>query len=237
MSDLHQDLHREQHMMGTETLRDIVIGMSDGLTVPFALAAGLSGAVQGTGLIIIAGLAEIAAGSIAMGLGGYLAGKTEVDHYDSEKRREYYEIDHLPDVEKKETKEFFASLGLSEQTQTLAVSEVVKDKEKWVNLMMKYELGLEQPNPKRATQSAFNIGASYIVGGLIPLSPYFFVSNGIEGLKISAAITLVCLFIFGYFKSKLTGIHPIGGALRVMIIGAIAASCAFGIARLIVHSS
>jgi len=226
-------LHREEHAFGAETIRDIVIGMSDGLTVPFALAAGLSGAVSSTNLIIIAGLAEIAAGSIAMGLGGYLAGKTEVDHYHSELRREYDEVEKVPEIEKQEIKTFFSSLGLSNEVQDQAVEEVTRDKDKWVELMMKYELGLEKPDPRRARKSAFNIGFSYIVGGLIPLSPYFFVSNGLEGLKLSAVITLVCLFIFGYLKSKFTGVNPWTGAFRVMMIGAIAAGCAFGIARLI----
>jgi VIT1/CCC1 family predicted Fe2+/Mn2+ transporter len=226
-------MHREEHVFSAETLRDIVIGMSDGLTVPFALAAGLSGAVSNTSLIIIAGLAEIAAGSIAMGLGGYLAGKTELDHYNSEMKREYEEVETVPEIEKQELKTFFSSLGLSNEIQNQAVEEVSKDKEKWVELMMKYELGLEKPDPRRAAKSAFNIGFSYIVGGLIPLSPYFFVSNGLEGLKISSVITLVCLFIFGYFKSKFTGVNKIGGAFRVMMIGAIAAGCAFAIARLI----
>jgi VIT1/CCC1 family predicted Fe2+/Mn2+ transporter len=226
-------LHREEHVFRAETLRDIVIGMSDGLTVPFALAAGLSGAVTSTNLIIIAGLAEIAAGSIAMGLGGYLAGKTEVDHYNSEMKREFEEVETVPEIEKQELKTFFSSLGLSNEIQNQAVEEVVKDKEKWVELMMKYELGLEKPDPKRATKSAFNIGFSYIVGGMIPLSPYFFVSNGLEGLKISSVITLVCLFVFGYFKSKFTGVNKISGAFRVMMIGAVAAGCAFAIARLI----
>jgi VIT1/CCC1 family predicted Fe2+/Mn2+ transporter len=226
-------LHREEHVFRAETLRDIVIGMSDGLTVPFALAAGLSGAVSSTNLIIIAGLAEIAAGSIAMGLGGYLAGKTEVDHYNSEMKREFEEVETVPEIEKQELKTFFSSLGLSNEIQNQAVEEVVKDKEKWVELMMKYELGLEKPDPKRATKSAFNIGFSYIVGGMIPLSPYFFVSNGLEGLKISTVITLICLFVFGYFKSKFTGVNKISGAFRVMMIGAVAAGCAFAIARLI----
>src|SRR5450432_2292357 len=226
-------IHREEHMISADTLRDIVIGMSDGLTVPFALAAGLSGAVSSTNLIIIAGLAEIAAGSIAMGLGGYLAGKTEVDHYNSEMKREYEEVETVPEIEKQELKTFFSSLGLSNEIQNQAVEEVSKDKEKWVELMMKYELGLEKPDPKRASKSAFNIGFSYIVGGLIPLSPYFFASNGIQGLKISSVITLVCLFIFGYFKSKFTGVNKMGGAFRVMLIGALAAGCAFAIARLI----
>jgi VIT1/CCC1 family predicted Fe2+/Mn2+ transporter len=225
--------HHEEHVSGAETIRDIVIGMSDGLTVPFALAAGLSGAISSTNLIIIAGLAEIAAGSIAMGLGGYLAGKTEVDHYNSEMKREYDEVEKVPEIEKQELRTFFSSLGLSQEIQHEAVEEVTKDKDKWVELMMKYELGLEKPDPKRARKSAFNIGFSYIVGGLIPLSPYFFVANGIEGLKISTLITLVCLFIFGYLKSKFTGVNPWTGAFRVMMIGAIAAGCAFGIARLI----
>jgi vacuolar iron transporter family protein len=226
-------MHQEEHVFRAETIRDIVIGMSDGLTVPFALAAGLSGAVTNTNLIIIAGLAEIAAGSIAMGLGGYLAGKTEVDHYNSEMKREYEEVETVPEVEKQELKTFFSSLGLSNEIQNQAVEEVSRDKEKWVELMMKYELGLEKPDPKRASKSAFNIGFSYIVGGLIPLSPYFFASNGITGLKLSTLITLICLFVFGYLKSKFTGVNPWSGAFRVMMIGAIAAGCAFGIARLI----
>jgi VIT1/CCC1 family predicted Fe2+/Mn2+ transporter len=232
MTETHLE-HREEHMINSEMIIDVVIGMSDGLTVPFALAAGLSGAVQSTGLIIIAGMAEIAAGSIAMGLGGYLAGKTELDHYQSELRREYYEVEHKPEIEIQETKEFFSNLGLSEETQQKAIEEVTKDKDRWVNLMMKYELGLDKPDPKRATKSAFNIGISYVVGGLIPLSPYFFAKDGITGLKISTLITLICLFLFGYFKSKLTGVNPLGGAFRVMVIGAIAAGCAFAIAKLI----
>jgi VIT1/CCC1 family predicted Fe2+/Mn2+ transporter len=225
--------HTEEHMKGSETLKDIVIGMADGLTVPFALAAGLSGAVKDVHLIIIAGLAEIAAGSIAMGLGGYLAGKTELDHYQSELRREYDEIEKVPQVEREEVREFFERLGLSKQVQEQATEELIKDKDRWADFMMKYELGLEKPDPKRAHKSGFNIGASYIVGGMIPLSPYFLVEDGITGLQYSAVVTLICLFIFGYFKSKLTGTSPIAGAIRVMIIGAIAAGCAFGIAKLI----
>lgn len=232
---LHHDHthHVEHHLTSSEILTDIVIGMSDGLTVPFALAAGLSGAVKDVHLIVIAGIAEIAAGSIAMGLGGYLAGKTEQDHYASELRREYDEIERLPHVEREEVRVFFEGLGLSAAVQEQAVEELVKDKDRWADFMMKHELGLEKPDPKRARKSAFNIGFSYIIGGLIPLSPYFFVDNGISGLKISAIVTLICLFIFGYFKSKLTGTNPWSGAVRVAIIGALAAGCAFGIAKLI----
>ena len=225
-------VHEEAHLESTDFLRDIVIGMSDGLTVPFALAAGLSGAVSSTGIIVIAGIAEIAAGSIAMGLGGYLSGKTEEDHYNNEKKREYYEVDHLRHREIAETKEFFANLGLSEQLQEQATQEVAKDKDKWVEFMMKYELGLEEPDPKRATKSALNIGLSYVVGGLVPLSPYFFVDTPSTGLKYSVAFTLICLFIFGWFKSKITGVHPLWGALRVTMIGAMAAAAAFGVAKI-----
>ena len=225
--------HHEHHSSGSHFLKDIVIGMSDGLTVPFALAAGLSSVVDNTSLIVIAGLAEIAAGSIAMGLGGYLAGQTEMDHYKAELRREYDEVERLPEREKEEVREFFESLGLSEEVQQKAVRELTKDKDNWVNFMMKHELGLDKPDEKRAGKSAFNIGMSYVTGGLVPLLPYFFVSDTIHGLKISALITLICLFIFGYFKSKMTGVAPITGALKVMFIGAVAAAAAFSIARLI----
>jgi VIT1/CCC1 family predicted Fe2+/Mn2+ transporter len=224
--------HVEEHMKSSEALRDIVIGMSDGLTVPFALAAGLSGAVDSTGIIVIAGIAEVAAGSIAMGLGGYLAGKTEQDHYNSEEKREYFEVANLREREIEETKEFFANIGLSKELQDKAAEEISRDKKQWVDFMMKYELGLEKPDPKRATKSALNIGLSYIVGGLVPLSPYFFMSSSTGALKISVIVTLNCLFIFGYFKSKLTGVTPWWGALRVMLIGAVAAGAAFGVAKL-----
>lgn len=206
--------------------------MSDGLTVPFALAAGLSGAVLSTGIIVIAGIAEIAAGSIAMGLGGYLAGKTEQDHYNSELKREYDEVERVPEREKEEVREFFENIGLSHDLQHQAVEEIAKDKKKWVDFMMKHELGLDKPDPKRATKSALNIGMSYVVGGLVPLSPYFFIDDPIRALKISAVVTLACLFVFGYFKSRFTGVNPWEGAIRVALIGALAAGAAFGVAKL-----
>jgi len=225
-------LHHEEHLKSSDVLTDVVIGMSDGLTVPFALAAGLSGAVDSTHIIVIAGIAEIAAGSIAMGLGGYLAGKTGQDHYNSELKREFYEVDNMRDREIAETKEFFASIGLSNELQDKATEEIAKDKKQWVDFMMKYELGLDKPDPKRATKSAMNIGISYVVGGLVPLSPYFFMNSPIDGLKISVIVTLLCLFIFGYFKSRITGINPWQGAIRVMLIGALAAGAAFGVAKM-----
>lgn len=233
MSDIHLHAdHKEEHLKSTDTLRDIVIGMSDGLTVPFALAAGLSGAITNTNIIIIAGIAEIAAGSIAMGLGGYLAGKTEQDHYKSEVQREYYEVEHLRQREIEETKEFFANLGLSEEIQNQATEELSLDKDRWVNFMMKYELGLEKPDPKRATKSALNIGVSYIIGGIIPLTPYFFIEDVLQALGLSCIITLLSLFIFGYFKSRITGINAWWGAIKVTLIGATAAAAAFGVAKI-----
>ena len=231
---LHHD-HKEAHLKSSDLLRDIVIGMSDGLTVPFALAAGLSGAVDNSSIIVIAGIAEIAAGSIAMGLGGYLAGKTEQDHYQSEVKREYDEVETLRQREIEETKEFFANIGLSPALQEQATEEIAQDKDRWVDFMMKYELGLEKPDPKRATKSALNIGLSYIAGGIIPLSPYFFISSSTEALKISVIATLVCLFVFGYFKSKITGVNALWGAIKVTLIGAVAAAAAFGVAKLFEH--
>jgi VIT1/CCC1 family predicted Fe2+/Mn2+ transporter len=224
--------HQEEHLQSSELLRDVVIGMSDGLTVPFALAAGLTGAVSNSSIIVIAGIAEIVAGSIAMGLGGYLAGKTEQDHYSSELKREYAEVDNVPEKEKKEVRDFFENIGLSEELQIKATEEISKDKKQWVDFMMKFELGLELPDPKRATKSALNIGISYAVGGIIPLSPYFFIENSIEALKFSVVATLICLFVFGYFKSKITGVPVLSGAFKVMLIGALAAAAAFGVALL-----
>ena len=206
--------------------------MSDGLTVPFALAAGLSGAVDSNTIIITAGLAEIAAGSIAMGLGGYLAGRTEIEHYDAELKREQYEIEAKPEMEKQEVRDVFAGLGLSTETQHLIADEMARDKEKWVDFMMKYELGLDKPDPRRARNSAFNIGGSYIVGGLVPLAPYFFTTVPVDGLRWSCCITVVCLFVFGYLKAKAMGQPPLEGALRIMLIGSAAGAAAFFIARL-----
>jgi VIT1/CCC1 family predicted Fe2+/Mn2+ transporter len=230
MHDHHH--HTEEHLESSEFLTDVVIGMSDGLTVPFALAAGLTGAVSNSSIIVIAGIAEIVAGSIAMGLGGYLAGKTEKDHYNSELKREYDEVERIPEMEKKEVRDFFENLGLSEDIQVKATEEIAKDKKQWVDFMMKFELGLEKPDPRRATKSALNIGLSYAVGGIIPLSPYFFIADSQEALKFSVVATLICLFVFGYFKSKITGVPVLSGALKVTLIGALAAAAAFSVALL-----
>jgi len=222
---------KEQHLKSSEFITDMVIGMSDGLTVPFALAAGLSGAVDNNAIVITAGIAEIVAGCIAMGLGGYLAGKTEQEHYESELKREYFEVDNYRQKEIDEVKEIFAEYGIDEEGQTLLANQLAKDKKKWVDFMMKFELGLEEPHPKRARNSALTIGSAYIVGGFLPLSAYFFTENPQEGLLVSAGITTLCLFVFGYFKSKVTGQPPFKGALKVTAIGLIAAAAAFGIAK------
>jgi VIT1/CCC1 family predicted Fe2+/Mn2+ transporter len=227
-------VHTEKHLKDSAFITDIVIGMSDGLTVPFALAAGISSAVSDNHIVITAGIAEIIAGSIAMGLGGYLAGRTEVEHYHSEYKREWEEVETVPEKEKEEVREVFEGYGFSEASQIMLVEELAKDKKKWVDFMMRFELGLEEPNANRATTSALTIGISYIVGGTIPLLPYLFTDTPLSGLKISAIITLVCLFAFGFFKSKATGQPLFTGALKVMLIGAAAAAAAFGVAKLFV---
>ncbi|MFN8166113.1 MAG: VIT1/CCC1 transporter family protein [Bacteroidia bacterium] len=224
--------HQEEHLESSETIKDIVIGMSDGLTVPFALAAGLSSAVTSNGIIITAGLAEIIAGSIAMGLGGYLAGKTEIEHYDSELKREYRELETHYQTERKEVMEIFANYGLSKQSQELIMDEMEKDHDKWVDFMMKFELGLDKPDANRAAQSARNIGIAYIVGGIVPLSAYFFTDTPHSGLMFSAIITVICLLFFGYFKSKVTGQPPWRGAFRTTMIGVLAAAAAYFFAHL-----
>jgi vacuolar iron transporter family protein len=207
--------------------------MSDGLTVPFALAAGLSGTVASTSLVVIAGLAEIAAGSIAMGLGGYLAARTDAEHYESEKRREYTETLDIPEQEAEEVAHVFRGYGLPE-TQVAPVVEAIRaDRDRWVDFMMRFELGLEEPDPRRALRSALTIAGSYVAGGLIPLCPYMFMGTVLGGLKLSAAVTLAALFAFGYMKGKFTGIDPRRGGLQTIVTGGLAAAAAFGIARLI----
>lgn len=225
-------MHQEVHFKQSNIIRDVVIGMADGLTVPFALAAGLTGAVSLNSIIITAGMAEICAGSIAMGLGGYLAGQTEIEHYDSELKREYNEIKEFYETEKREVREVFADYGLSEQSQHLIADELAKDEKKWVEFMMRFELGLEKPDATRARNSALNIGIAYIVGGIIPLSAYFFTETPKEGLVYSSVITILCLMTFGYFKSKFTGQPPLSGAFKTALIGIVAAAAAFGIASL-----
>lgn len=223
--------HSEEHFTGSATVRDLVIGTSDGLTVPFALAAGLSGAVLSNNVIVTAGFAEIAAGSIAMGLGGYLAAKSEEEHYAKEMQREKDEVIEKPEVEAKEVQDIFESYGLSPEESQPVVAALRKRKEDWIKFMMRFELGLEKPDPKRALQSAFTIGGAYVAGGLIPLAPYMVLPEVHAGFRWSVLVTLTALFAFGYLKGRVTGIMPWRSALQTVIIGGLAAAAAFLIAR------
>jgi VIT1/CCC1 family predicted Fe2+/Mn2+ transporter len=223
--------HVESHFTATETVRDVVIGMSDGLTVPFALAAGLTGAAASTGIVVTAGLAEIAAGSIAMGLGGYLAARTDREHYQNERLREIREVEELPDRETEEVAEVFRGYGLTEEQTATVVATISRDKTRWVDFMMRFELGLEAPDPKRARQSAWTIALSYVVGGLIPLAPYIFLNVILQALWISVGVTLTALFFFGLIKAYFTGRRLWRGGLETVFIGGVAAAAAFTIAR------
>ena len=225
--------HTEHHFTATEVVRDIVIGMSDGLTVPFALAAGLSGTVQSTSIVVIAGLAEIAAGSIAMGLGGYLAAKTDLEHYRAEEKREFLETQEKPDVETHEVAEVFHGYGLTAEQAAPVVEAIKSDTKRWVDFMMRFELGLEAPNPDRARKSASLIAASYVVGGLIPLFPYMVWHQVRTALWISTGITPIALFVFGFIKGRFTGVSAVRAGVQTALIGGLAAAAAFAIARAI----
>jgi VIT1/CCC1 family predicted Fe2+/Mn2+ transporter len=225
--------HKESHFQATEMVRDIVIGMADGLTVPFALAAGLSGTVDASGIVVIAGLAEIAAGSIAMGLGGYLAARTDLEHYISELKREWRETKEMPEEEADEVAGMFRQFEMSNVQIAPVVDAIRADRKRWVDFMMRFELGLERPDPRRARRSATTIAGSYIAGGLIPLLPYVLVRNVPRALLISICVTLIALFVFGYVKGRFTGLPPWRGAVQTTLVGGLAAGAAFGIARLI----
>jgi VIT1/CCC1 family predicted Fe2+/Mn2+ transporter len=228
-----QTPHVEKHFTASEFVRDVVIGMADGLTVPFALAAGLSGADTTTRIIVVAGLAEIAAGSIAMGLGGYLAAKNDADHYESELRREQREVEEIPEEEAREVLEVFENYGLTKAEATPIVDSLRQRPKQWIDFMMRFELGLEAPDPKRAVRSAYTISGAYIAGGLIPLAPYMIVADLYSALIASVIATLVALAIFGGIKGHYTGMPRISSAVRTVVIGGLAAAAAFGIARLV----
>jgi len=225
--------HVERHFTATATVRDIVIGMADGLTVPFALAAGLTGVTVSSGIVVTAGLAEIAAGSIAMGLGGYLAARTDREHYKAERHREEQETVEMPEREAEEVAGIFRGYGLREEHIGHVVSAIRADRNRWVDFMMRFELGLELPNPARARQSAWTIGGAYVIGGLIPLSPYIMLPSSSAALQVSVGVTLVALFVFGYVKGRFTGINPMQGGAQTVLIGGVAAAAAFAIAKLI----
>jgi len=228
-----QTPHIERHFMASDVVRDIVIGMADGLTVPFALAAGLTGAIDHNSIIITAGLAEIAAGSIAMGLGGFMAAKSDAEHYAKEREREKREVVEIPHEEMREVAEVFQAYGLNEEETWPIVQALKRQPRNWVDFMMRFELGLEKPEPGRALRSALTIAGAYIAGGLIPLSPYFFSHTTQEALFYSVGFTLSALLVFGFVKGRFTGTRPIRSALQTALIGSAAAGAAFGIARLI----
>lgn len=228
-----QTHHIERHFTAGEVVRDVVIGMSDGLTVPFALAAGLSGAVDNSRIVVIAGLAEIAAGSIAMGLGGYLAAKSDAEHYASERLREVREVQEIPEEEAREIQNVFADYGLSHDESGPVVQALTRKPKEWVDFMMRFELGLEEPDPKRALQSALTIAGSYIAGGIIPLSPYMAMHSARSALGISVVVTLIALAVFGYIKGRFTGARAVRSAAQTIVIGGLAAGAAFLLAKLI----
>jgi len=225
--------HLERHFTAGETVRDVVIGMSDGLTVPFALAAGLSGAIDSTGIVVTAGLAEIAAGSIAMGLGGYLAARSDAEHYASERAREEMEVRETPAAEAAEVGEVLESYGLTAEESAPIVQALCTRPGAWVDFMMRFELGLETPDPRRALTSALTIAGAYIAGGFIPLGPYLVASSVKRGLLFSVAFTLLALALFGYVKGHFTGTRPVRSATQTVVIGGLAAAAAFTIARVI----
>ena len=229
---LHPE-HAEKHFTASDTVRDVVVGMSDGLTVPFALAAGISGAIAVSHLVVTAGLAEIAAGSIAMGLGGYLAGRSEAEHYASERKREETEVKSVPEVEQREVEQIFESYGLNPEESASVIAALAKRPQQWVDFMMRFELGLEKPDPRRALVSAATIGGSYALGGIIPLAPYIAINDAHTALVVSAVVTLAALAIFGFVKGRFTGAVPIVSAAQTVVIGGIAASAAFLLARAI----
>jgi len=225
--------HIEKHFTAGLFVRDVVIGMADGLTVPFALAAGLSGAVQDTKLIVVGGLAEIAAGSIAMGLGGYLAARGDAEHYEQERIREQREVKEMPEEEKAEVHRVFEAYGLTSEESKPVIEALSHRPEAWVDFMMRFELGLEPPDPRRALRSALTIAGAYIAGGLIPLAPYMFLATTKSALLASVVATIIALAVFGTIKSYYTGMPKLAGAFRTAVIGGLAAAAAFGIARLV----
>lgn len=225
--------HREEHFQGGNTIRDIVIGMSDGLTVPFALAAGISGAIAETHLVVTAGFAEIAAGSIAMGLGGYLAAKSDTEHFETEAKREQLEIIQQTQAEEQEIYDIFAQYGVSQNESSSVLTALKRNPTAWKDFMMKFELGLEKPDPSRAFQSAFTIAFSYIVGGIIPLFPYIVMSDSHEALLISASVTLFALFCFGFAKGYFTGASLFKSGFQTVFVGGAAAAAAYLLAKAI----
>ncbi|MHB8147104.1 MAG: VIT1/CCC1 transporter family protein [Vulcanimicrobiaceae bacterium] len=225
--------HIERHFTASEAVRDVVIGMSDGLTVPFALAAGISGAIAQSHIVVTAGMAELAAGGIAMGLGGYLAARTDGEHYQNELRRERDEVERIPEHERGEVVEIFEGYGLQGEALERVVNAVTSDRERWIDFMMRFELGLQAPDPHRARSAAAIIGGSYVVGGIVPLLPYMLIARTSTAFAVSAAVTMVALAVFGIVKGRFTGVAPLKAGFQTLIIGGVAAAAAYAIAKLV----
>ncbi|KAI8912486.1 Ccc1 family [Gorgonomyces haynaldii] len=228
-----ENSHKEPHFGNAEIVRDIIVGLSDGLTVPFALAAGLA-SLDNSRLVVTAGIAEIVAGSISMGLGGFLAGKSEIEHYDCEREREEYEVEHMPEREEEEIHEIFEEYGVQRETLNPLVEYLKSNPSIWVDFMMKFELGLERPNSNRTWISALTIGLSYFLGGLVPLIPYFFLQDAKIALYVSIGVTCLALFVFGYAKAAVLGVgKKLNSALQMTFTGIVAGACAYFIAHAI----
>ncbi|HUY69758.1 MAG TPA: VIT1/CCC1 transporter family protein [Candidatus Tyrphobacter sp.] len=225
--------HHEPHSKSNSFIHDVILGMADGITVPFAIAGGLALAAASTNLVITGGFVEIVAGSISMGLGGYLAAQNEADHYETERRREETEVEEKPEAEKEEVRDVLSSYGLSAKEGATLAEAMAKRKKSWIDFMMRFELGLEAPNKGMALKSAATIAAAYVVGGVIPLSPYLFISPTSLALRFSIFATLVSLIVFGYLRGKFAMRKPIRGLIQTVIVGSLAAGAAFVLARLI----
>jgi len=168
-----------------------------------------------------------------MGLGGYLAAKSDAEHYQAEQQREETEVTEKPEAEAAEVADVFRSYGINEDESKPIVDALRRRPDAWVDFMMRFELGLEKPNPKRALLSAVTIAGAYIAGGFIPLGPYIFLSKASTALVGSVAITLLALAGFGYVKGHFTGAPPLRSAIQTVLIGGVAAGAAFLIARAI----
>jgi vacuolar iron transporter family protein len=225
--------HGEHHSTGTQTIRDLVLGMADGLTVPFALAAGVTGAVASSGIVLTAGIAEIVAGAISMGLGGYLAARSEVEHYAKEYAREERETHEIPSEEKAEVAQILHGYGVREPILSRVVADIASDRGQWVEFMMRNELGLEKPDDRAASRSAVLVGGGYVLGGIFPLAPYAFVPVAHSALYWSIGFTTVALLAFGAVRARVLSTPVVTGAVQTWFIGALAAGVAYGLARLI----
>jgi VIT1/CCC1 family predicted Fe2+/Mn2+ transporter len=231
------DIHAEKHQGDSQTVRDLILGIADGLTVPFALAAGVSGAVAGSGLVVTAGLAEIVAGAISMGLGGYLAARTEAQHYSKEYAREVRETQQIPDEERAEVAEILGRYGVREPVLSSVVDEIARDQHGWVEFMMRNELGLERPDTNAAPRSAALVGGGYALGGVFPLAAYFFVPDAHVALLWSCVLTSIALIGFGAMRARFLKTPIVPGSLTTWFIGAVAAGAAYALARLVSHGS